>query len=191
MKSKAVGHTWGSLWRYDGEVNIWLRAKGLICCKVTKKYDLQGTSLRVKQASKRDVTSPPARPLSRATFDCRDEPQPASLRAALQPQEPLFTRPYSATQPCLTRRHSIARVGIQRVRIAMAESSRQTASTYINNLLLARGLLRNGATIDFACPEKADGGVEATMSQVMSLVHDFILRRDVRTLKLEHASNCS
>ncbi len=61
----------------------------------------------------------------------------------------------------------------------MDSQSRQTASAYINNLLLSRGLLRNGTPIEFATPEKAEGGMNATMSQVMNLVHDLILRRDV------------
>ena len=61
----------------------------------------------------------------------------------------------------------------------MDPQSRQTASAYINNLLLSRGLLRNGTPIEFATPEKAEGGMNATMSQVMNLVHDLILRRDV------------
>ena len=61
----------------------------------------------------------------------------------------------------------------------MDTQSRQTASAYINNLLLSRGLLRNGTPIEFATPEKGEGGVNATMSQVMNLVHDLILRRDV------------
>ncbi|KAF2839207.1 hypothetical protein M501DRAFT_934233 [Patellaria atrata CBS 101060] len=54
----------------------------------------------------------------------------------------------------------------------------KTASTYINNLLLARGLLRNGKSIEFARPSKGDGGTEATMAQIINLVHDMILRRD-------------
>ena len=54
-----------------------------------------------------------------------------------------------------------------------------TASSYINNLLLSRGLLRNGAPIELAQPAKAEGGVDATMAKVMNLVHDLILRRDV------------
>ncbi|KAL8873476.1 MAG: hypothetical protein Q9174_001068 [Haloplaca sp. 1 TL-2023] len=60
----------------------------------------------------------------------------------------------------------------------MESSNLVTASTYINNLLLSRGLLRNGKPIDFATPEKATGGVDATMTKVMNLVHDLILRRD-------------
>ena len=55
----------------------------------------------------------------------------------------------------------------------------KTASTYINNLLLARGLLRNGKAIEFARPSKGEGGTEATMAQIINLVHDMILRRDV------------
>ncbi|CAL8584477.1 hypothetical protein XPA_010073 [Xanthoria parietina] len=58
----------------------------------------------------------------------------------------------------------------------MDPRSLSTASTYINNLLLSRGLLRNGTPIDFATQEKAAG--EATMVKTMNLVHDLILRRD-------------
>ncbi|KAI4270150.1 MAG: hypothetical protein L6R38_007216 [Xanthoria sp. 2 TBL-2021] len=60
----------------------------------------------------------------------------------------------------------------------MDPRSLTTASTYINNLLLSRGLLRNGTPIDFATQEKAAGGGEATMVKIMNLVHDLILRRD-------------
>jgi hypothetical protein len=55
----------------------------------------------------------------------------------------------------------------------------KTASTYINNLLLARGLLRNGKPIEFAHPSRGEGGKEATMAQIINLVHDLILKRDV------------
>ena len=61
----------------------------------------------------------------------------------------------------------------------MDTQSLRTASTYINNLLLSRGLLRNGTSIEFAAPAKAEGGVDATMAKVMNLVHDLVLRRDV------------
>lgn len=61
----------------------------------------------------------------------------------------------------------------------MDPQNRRTASAYINNLLLSRGLLRNGVPIDFATPGNAEGGLDATMGQVMTLVHDMILRRDV------------
>lgn len=58
----------------------------------------------------------------------------------------------------------------------------QTASTYINNLLLSRGLLRNGVPIDFADSARTEGGVDATMSKVLNLIHDLILRRDVSSV---------
>ncbi|RYP68569.1 hypothetical protein DL769_005488 [Monosporascus sp. CRB-8-3] len=54
----------------------------------------------------------------------------------------------------------------------------RTASLYINNQLLSRGLLRDGQSIDFADPGRCDGGVQATMGKVMSVVNDLILRRD-------------
>lgn len=76
----------------------------------------------------------------------------------------------SATLSCLTKR----------LHCTMDSQSRRTASAYINNLLLSRGLLRNGAPIEFATPGSAEGGLDATMGQVMNLVHDLILRRDVR-----------
>ena len=60
----------------------------------------------------------------------------------------------------------------------MDAQNRRTASVYINNLLLSRGLLRNGTPIEFATPGNADGGLDATMGQVMNLVHDLVLRRD-------------
>ncbi|KAL9132203.1 MAG: hypothetical protein Q9217_000007 [Psora testacea] len=60
----------------------------------------------------------------------------------------------------------------------MDTQDRQTASAYINNLLLSRGLLRNGTPIEFAKPGETEGGVNTTMTQVMNLVHDLILRRD-------------
>lgn len=66
----------------------------------------------------------------------------------------------------------------------MESQSMQTASSYINNLLLARGLLRNGIPIEFVAPPKVEGGVNLTMTKVMNLVHDMILRRDVRYLSI-------
>jgi hypothetical protein len=60
----------------------------------------------------------------------------------------------------------------------MELDSLRTASTYINNLLLARGLLRNGQSIDFARPDKAEEGLESTMGKVMSIINDLVLRRD-------------
>jgi hypothetical protein len=55
----------------------------------------------------------------------------------------------------------------------------KAASSYLNNLLLARGLLRNGKPIEFARPNKAEGGTEATMAEIINLVHNMVLRKDV------------
>lgn len=55
----------------------------------------------------------------------------------------------------------------------------RTASLYINNQLLSRGLLRDGSTIDFADP-MSGGDLGDTMSRIMGVVNDLILRRDVR-----------
>ncbi|KAK7728598.1 hypothetical protein SLS57_002487 [Botryosphaeria dothidea] len=60
----------------------------------------------------------------------------------------------------------------------MDSQSLKSASSYLNNLLLARGLLRNGKPIEFAHPSKAEGGKQETMAQIINLVHDLILRRD-------------
>ncbi|KAI9845113.1 MAG: hypothetical protein M1838_001902 [Thelocarpon superellum] len=68
----------------------------------------------------------------------------------------------------------------------MESQSLHTASLYINNLLLARGLLRNGTPIEFATPSKADGGSEATMAKIINLVHDLVLRRDREAEQREH-----
>ncbi|KAH7086494.1 Afadin and alpha-actinin-binding-domain-containing protein [Paraphoma chrysanthemicola] len=54
----------------------------------------------------------------------------------------------------------------------------KTASAYINNLLLARGLLRDGKAIEFAHPSRGQGGKEQTMAHIINLVHDLILKRD-------------
>lgn len=75
----------------------------------------------------------------------------------------------------------------------------KTASTYVNNLLLARGLLRNGKPVEFTAllgkkkhrskrdavtvdgkTEAQDGDSSQVVVQVINLVHDLILRRDVR-----------
>lgn len=55
----------------------------------------------------------------------------------------------------------------------------QAASTYVNNILLARGLLKSGHPIDFADPDNEEGGTEATMARIINLVNDLVLRRDV------------
>ncbi|KAI0528154.1 Afadin and alpha-actinin-binding-domain-containing protein [Xylaria bambusicola] len=54
----------------------------------------------------------------------------------------------------------------------------RTASLYINNQLLSRGLLRDGQSIDFADPEGSDGGLQDAMGRIIGVVNDLILRRD-------------
>lgn len=85
----------------------------------------------------------------------------------------------------------------------MDPSNLKTASTYVNNLLLARGLLRNGKPVDLAAllaPASArcnqvkeprtdfkhkrdDTNGPQVVVQVINLVHDLILRRDVRLIQ--------
>ena len=60
----------------------------------------------------------------------------------------------------------------------MDSGSLQNASLYLNNLLLARGLLRNGKPIEFACPKRGAGGTDDTMAKIINLVHDLVIRRD-------------
>ena len=60
----------------------------------------------------------------------------------------------------------------------MESHSLERASQYLNNLLLTRGLLSNGKPIDFAHPDRHGHGTDATMSRVINLVHDLVLRRD-------------
>lgn len=61
----------------------------------------------------------------------------------------------------------------------MEAQNLQAASTYVNNILLARGLLNGGQSIDFAQPDNDEGGTEATMARIINLVNDLVLRRDV------------
>ncbi|GES57765.1 NIMA interactive protein [Aspergillus terreus] len=68
----------------------------------------------------------------------------------------------------------------------MEPDNLQAASTYINNVLLARGLLKNGRPIDFAEPENEEGGTGATMGRIINLVNDLVLRRD---REAEHREN--
>lgn len=65
---------------------------------------------------------------------------------------------------------------------AKMEHNLQAASIYVNNILLARGLLKGGRAIDFADPENEEGGTDGTMARVINLVNDLVLRRDVRVL---------
>lgn len=55
----------------------------------------------------------------------------------------------------------------------------QTASIYVNNMLLSRGLLRNSKPIDFAHLGNESEEAEETTARVINLVHDLIMRRDV------------
>ncbi|KAF7887606.1 hypothetical protein EAF00_009900 [Botryotinia globosa] len=64
----------------------------------------------------------------------------------------------------------------------------RTASLYINNQLLSRGLLRNEQTIDFARPHKSEEGLDVTMGKIMSVVNDLILRRDRDSQQRENLS---
>ncbi|PHH84972.1 hypothetical protein CDD83_1097 [Cordyceps sp. RAO-2017] len=54
-----------------------------------------------------------------------------------------------------------------------------TASQYINNQLVSRGLLRDGQAIDFAHGGGGDAqGSAANAGRIISIVNDLILRRD-------------
>jgi hypothetical protein len=61
----------------------------------------------------------------------------------------------------------------------METRSLEAASKYINNLLLARGLLRNGKQINFANPGDDGEESDGTMAQIINLVNDLVIRRDV------------
>ena len=64
----------------------------------------------------------------------------------------------------------------------MDHESLRTASTYLNNLLLARGLLRDSEPIDFVKPSKE------SRAQIINLVHDLILREDRDRDQREHVA---
>jgi hypothetical protein len=55
----------------------------------------------------------------------------------------------------------------------------KAASEYLNNLLLARGLLRHGNPIDFAKPAGEGDYQDAPMPRIINLIHDLLMRRDV------------
>lgn len=59
-----------------------------------------------------------------------------------------------------------------------------TASLYINNQLVSRGLLRDGETIDFTKVSGDSHGSATMAGRIIGVVNDLILRRDVRTLGL-------
>ncbi|KID91260.1 NIMA interactive protein [Metarhizium guizhouense ARSEF 977] len=54
----------------------------------------------------------------------------------------------------------------------------RTASLYINNQLLSRGLLRDGDTIDFASAGKCGEDGAALSGRIISILNDLIIRRD-------------
>lgn len=71
--------------------------------------------------------------------------------------------------------------------VITGEDELKTTSRYINNLLLARGLLRNNKSVDFtqlARPTRRKGtsgdisNAELAV-QIINIVHDLILRGDV------------
>ncbi|KAI9791723.1 MAG: hypothetical protein M1816_003533 [Peltula sp. TS41687] len=62
----------------------------------------------------------------------------------------------------------------------------QKASDYINNLLLSRGLLRNGENIDFDLTSTRKADCEAVSAKIINLVHDLVLRRDRESEHREH-----
>lgn len=55
----------------------------------------------------------------------------------------------------------------------------RTASLYINNQLLSRGLLRDGDSIDFAGTRRSDEEDAEVSGRIISVLNDLILRRDV------------
>lgn len=55
----------------------------------------------------------------------------------------------------------------------------RTASLYINNQLLSRGLLRDGDSIDFSNSGECGEGSAAFSGRIISILNDLILRRDV------------
>jgi hypothetical protein len=62
----------------------------------------------------------------------------------------------------------------------MAEAPNlELAAQYVNNLLLARGLLRDGEPLALANPKTAKGGTTGAMAAIMNVIHDLVLRRDV------------
>ncbi|KAK3902994.1 Afadin and alpha-actinin-binding-domain-containing protein [Staphylotrichum tortipilum] len=64
----------------------------------------------------------------------------------------------------------------------------RTASLYINNQLLSRGLLHDGHALDFAHPGDTDGEVAETMSRIMAVrdaEHRESLSATLRTLRAE------
>ena len=70
----------------------------------------------------------------------------------------------------------------------MEASNLHTAASYVNNLLLARGLLRSGKPVEFAQlatlvpkgeSKKPSFPAPVIVADIINLVHDLILKRDV------------
>lgn len=61
----------------------------------------------------------------------------------------------------------------------MGQDDLQTASSYINNALISRGLLRKGQEIQWAQPKNHSAGTGGTMVKIIRLVNDLIVDRDV------------
>ena len=115
---------------------------------------------------------PPQQPTSSSSsFPTRSSPHPPPL-SNLHKCEILNNRPSLVRLPHLP--------AIMTTATTQSKADLKTASTYLNNLLLARGLLRNGSPINFARPQRGEGGLEGSMAAVINLVHDLVLRRDVR-----------
>ncbi len=57
----------------------------------------------------------------------------------------------------------------------------RTASLYINNQLLSRGLIKDGQCIEFCDLGRDENDDADTVGRIMSLVNDLIIRRDVST----------
>ena len=66
---------------------------------------------------------------------------------------------------------------------SMDSDTLHTASTYLNNLLLARGLLKSGKPLDLAKPTRE------TRAQTINLIHDLLLRRDREQETREHVAH--
>ena len=73
----------------------------------------------------------------------------------------------------------------------MEASNIKTAAAYVNNLLLARGLLRNGKPAEFSelatyVPQENKHRTDSepvsaptVVADIINLVHDMVLKRDV------------
>lgn len=68
----------------------------------------------------------------------------------------------------------------------------RTASLYINNQLLSRGLVRDGHEIDFAdYGPRGSFGTADSASRIISILNDLLIRRDVRLCSNSSSSSSS